>query len=92
MSRGRKQKGLGVGPNDLIARAVLMVSACTVCQRLFHHKPHLHHTVLNTQPERCPGFTTQVNGSAAASGFDLAPGSHAGGGGSVDFQPEGGKM
>lgn len=30
MSGLRKQNGLPVGPNDLIAAAVLMVSACTV--------------------------------------------------------------
>ena len=34
MSGLRKQNGLPVGPNDLIALAVLMVSACTVSATL----------------------------------------------------------
>ena len=46
MSGLRKQTSLPVGPNDLIAPAVLMVSACTVCQRLFHRELHLHQTIL----------------------------------------------
>lgn len=34
MSGLRKQSGLPVGPNDLIAPAILMVSACTVSATL----------------------------------------------------------
>lgn len=75
MSGLRKQKDLPVVPHDLIARAVLRVSACTVCQSLFHHKHSLHHAVLNSRPAHCHSANIRVGGSLRC---QLRPGGWAG--------------
>lgn len=52
MSGRRKQKGLPVGPNDLVAQAVLWCRLACLSATLIN-KPHLHHSIPSTYPDYC---------------------------------------